>query len=89
VDILLDTFHAAFHANGGNAYIGRELPRYLREAGIKDIRVKVHVGTVNPGDEYRRTDLLSLLDVLPDKVIGSGVLTEEKLTGPRQAEQGR
>jgi hypothetical protein len=48
------------------------------------IRVKIHVGTINPG-EYRRTHLLSLLDVLHDKVISSGVLTEEQLSGHREA----
>jgi|SRR6516162_8315361 hypothetical protein len=60
---------------GGNAFIGRELTRYLRKGGIKNIRVKIHVGTVSPG-EYRRTRLLSLLDVLHEKVVHSGVLTE-------------
>jgi SAM-dependent methyltransferase len=81
---LLDAFHTAFHANGGNAYIGRELPSYLRDAGVKNIRVKIHVRTVNPG-EYRRTHLLSLLDVLRDKVIGSGILTEKELDAHREA----
>jgi hypothetical protein len=46
---LLDAFHTAFHANGGKAYIGRDLVGYLRGAGIKNIRVKIHVGTINPG----------------------------------------
>ena len=82
--ILLDAFHAAFHANGGNAFIGRELTRYLRDAGIKNIQTKIHTGTVNPG-EYRRTHLLSLLDVLHEKVIGSGVLTETQLSEHRAA----
>lgn len=82
--ILLDAFHSAFHASGGNAFIGRELPGYLRDAGIKNIRVKIHVGTVNPG-EYRRTHLLSLLDVMHDKLVGAGVLTEEQLTDHRNA----
>jgi ubiquinone/menaquinone biosynthesis C-methylase UbiE len=82
--ILIDAFHAAFHANGGNAYIGRTLPTYLRDAGIKNIRTKVHVGTVNPG-EYRRTHLLSLLDSLRDKVITSGVLSEKQLGEHRTA----
>jgi SAM-dependent methyltransferase len=82
--ILLDTFHAAFHANGGNAFIGRELTRCLRDVGIRNIRTKIHVGTVGPG-EYRRTHLLSLLDVLHDKVVGSGVLTETQLSEHRLA----
>ena len=81
---LLDAFHATIHANGGNAYIGRELAGYLRGADIKNIRVRIHVDTVNPG-EYRRTHLLSLLEVLHDKVIGTGVLTEKQLSNHREA----
>jgi hypothetical protein len=38
----------------------------------------------NPG-EYRRTHLLSLLEVLHDKVIGTGVLTEKQLSNHREA----
>jgi SAM-dependent methyltransferase len=82
--VLLDAFHSAFHANGGNAYVGRDLAGYLRGAGIKNIRVKIHVGTVNPG-EYRRTHLLSLLEVLRDKVVESGALTEKQLSDHREA----
>jgi SAM-dependent methyltransferase len=81
--VLLDAFHTAFHANGGNAYIGRELPGYLRDAGIRNVQVKVHAGTVNPR-EYRQTHLLSLLDVMHDKMVGSGVLTEQQLTDHRE-----
>ena len=81
---LLDAFHVAFHANGGNAYVGRELVGFLRNAGIRNIRVKIHVGTVSVG-EYRRTHLLSLLDVLHNKVIDSGVLTEKQLSDHRDA----
>jgi hypothetical protein len=63
---------------------GRELAGYLREAGIKNIQVKIHVDTVSPG-EYRRTHLLSLLDVLHDKVVNSGVLSETQLRTHRAA----
>jgi hypothetical protein len=82
--VLLDAFHAVVHANGGNAYIGRELAGYLRRADIKNIRVKIHAGIANTG-EYRRTHLLSLLEVLHDKVIGSGVLTGKQLSNHREA----
>ena len=81
---MLDAFHAVVHANGGNAYIGRELAGYLRRADIKNIRVKIHAGIANTG-EYRRTHLLSVLEVLRDKVIGSGVLTEKQLSNHREA----
>jgi ubiquinone/menaquinone biosynthesis C-methylase UbiE len=82
--ILLNAFHTTFHANGANAFIGRELTRYLREAGINNVRVKIHVGAVSPG-EYRRTHLLSLLDALHEKVVHSGVLTETQLSEHRAA----
>jgi len=82
--ILLNVFHVTFHANGGNAFIGRELAGYLRDAGIKNIRVKIHVGTAS-ASEYRRTHLLSLLDVLHDKIINSDALTETQLSEHRAA----
>ena len=81
---LLDAFHGAFHASGGNAYVGRELAGYLRSAGVKNIQVKIHVSAIKPG-EYRRTHLLSLLDVLHDKVISSGGLSKEQLSSHRKA----
>ena len=58
--------------------------QYLHGVGIKNVRTKIHVGTVSPG-EYRRTHLLSLLDVLHEKVIGSGLLTEAQLNKHRTA----
>ena len=64
--------------------IGRELPGYLRAEGIRNIRVKIHVSNVNLR-EYRRTHLLSLFEVLHDKVIGCGVLTERQLSNHREA----
>jgi hypothetical protein len=67
-----------------NAYVGRDLVGHLRAADIKNIRVKIHVGTVNPG-EYRRKNLLSLLEILDDKVIDCGVLTEKQLSNHREA----
>jgi SAM-dependent methyltransferase len=82
--ILLDAFHATFHTIGGNASIGRELPTYLRNAGVTNVGTKAHAAIVNPG-VHRRTRLLLLLDSLRDKVIGSGALSERELGEHRAA----
>jgi SAM-dependent methyltransferase len=76
--VLLDAFHTAFHANGGNAYIAEISPGICAARRSK----KIHVGTIKPG-EYRRAHLLSLLDVLHDKVIDADVLTEKQLSDHR------
>jgi hypothetical protein len=63
--------------------LASHLSSWLRDSVTRSTMAP-HVGTINPG-EYRRTHLLSLLDVLHDKVISSGVLTEEQLRSHRKA----
>ena len=77
-DALRDTFHAVFHANGGNGFIGRELRGMLLAHGIRDVEVKIDVHTPSLGD-YRRTHLLSLIDSLGDKVTALGAMDAEPL----------
>lgn len=83
-DILLDTFHTAYRANGGQVFIGRRLPELLRNAGLTEVRAEAHVGIAPPGG-YRRTHLLSLLEALRDKVVSLGLLTEVALDDHRQS----
>jgi hypothetical protein len=75
---LLDAFHAAFHAAGGDGFVGRRLPGFLAAAGVKDIDVRVSVATPPVGD-YRRTHLVSLIESVRDKVIAKGILSETAL----------
>jgi SAM-dependent methyltransferase len=83
-DILLNAFHAVFHAGGGDGFVGRRLPVLLHAAGVRNIQTKVTVETPPPGD-YRRTHLLSLIDSVRDKVIANGVLDEAQLKEHREA----
>jgi ubiquinone/menaquinone biosynthesis C-methylase UbiE len=83
-DILMETYHSAFHANGGHVFFGRRLPELLRFAGLEDVQYKVHVETVQPL-AYRRKHLLALLDSLHDKVISLGLLTDKELTAHKNS----
>lgn len=83
-DILLNAFHSVFHAGGGDGFVGRRLPVFLRAADVTNIQIKVTVATPPVGD-YRRTHLLSLIDSIRDKVIANGVLNEAKLNEHREA----
>jgi ubiquinone/menaquinone biosynthesis C-methylase UbiE len=82
-DTLLQTFHAAFRASGGNVYIGRRLPELLRAAGLENVQYKVHVDVAMRGG-YRRTHLLTLLDSLREQVTKLGQQTEHELARHRQ-----
>jgi hypothetical protein len=84
---LRDAFFAAFHANGGDLFLGRRLPGLLRAVGVEDVQVKVHVDVVRPGS-HRRTHLFSLLDSLHDKIILHGLLSERELAIHREALRG-
>ena len=82
--VLRDAFLAVYQANGGDPFIGRRLPDYLRSAAVSNIQVKVHVDAAVSGD-YRRTHLLSLLDSIRDDVISAGLLTANELTKHSEA----
>jgi len=77
-DALRDAFHAVFHANGGNGFIGRELRGMLLAIGIRDVEVKIDVHTPALGD-YRRTHLLALIDSLGNKVTALGTMDAQTL----------
>jgi|SRR5665213_215187 len=83
-DILLNAFHTAFHAGGGDGFVGRRLPVLLRAAGVQNIQIKVTVETPILGD-YRRTHLISLIDSVRDKIIARGLLKETELNEHREA----
>jgi SAM-dependent methyltransferase len=82
-DILYRVFHAAFHAGGGDGFIGRRLVNYLRNAGLEEVEFKIHVDIVPRG--YRHTHLLALIESLHDKIIGLGLLAEDELRRHKSA----
>ena len=83
-DALLNAFHTAFHAGGGDGFVGRRLPVLLRAAGVQNIRIRVTVETPQLGD-YRRSHLIALIDSVRDKIITKGSLKETELNQHREA----
>jgi SAM-dependent methyltransferase len=81
---LRDAFFATYAANGGDVFIGRRLPHYLKAAGAQNIEVKVHVDAPAAGD-YRRKHLLSIVDSIADKVVDMKIFTAAELQRHREA----
>jgi trans-aconitate methyltransferase len=79
-DILLSNWNEAFHATGGDEFVGRSLGGRLRSAGAVNVQMKVHAEVAQIG-EYRRTHLLSLIEAMYDLVQASGRLAETELRG--------
>lgn len=77
-NLLLSIWNDAFHAAGGNEFVGRSLGSLLRSAGAENIEMKVSVEVAQIG-EYRRTHLLALLGSMRDLVVRSGRITETEL----------
>lgn len=81
---LLEVFHGAFRAGGGDPFIGRRLPALLRDAGVEGVETHVEAHVPQPG-EYRRTHLLALLESIRTRVVAAGLMDEETLDGHRDA----
>jgi SAM-dependent methyltransferase len=73
--ILLGAYGDAFQTNGGNGATGRSLPWLLRCAGAENIQTKVHARSVDVGD-IRRTHHVSLLEVMQEKILALGWISE-------------
>jgi ubiquinone/menaquinone biosynthesis C-methylase UbiE len=72
---LIHLFVSYTERNGMDLFIGRKLPRLLRDAGLLDIRTKsiVHV---HPPQDPRRTLLLDFAENLREKLIAQNFITE-------------
>jgi ubiquinone/menaquinone biosynthesis C-methylase UbiE len=81
---LLALWNAAFHATGGNEFVGRSLAHRLQSIGAQDVKMKVHVEATQVG-EYRRTHLLSLIESMRDHILASGQIAEVELRGQMSA----
>jgi SAM-dependent methyltransferase len=77
-NLLLGIWNDAFHATGGNEFVGRSLARLLLLAGAESVQMKAHVEVAQIG-EYRRTHLLSLIESMHDRVLDSGRLNKAEL----------
>ena len=66
------------------APLAASLPELLRAQGVQRVGVKVHVKTI-AADEPRSMHLLSLLDVMQDKVLAHTRISETDLAAHKQA----
>ena len=77
-NVLFSIWRDAFHAAGGNLFIGRSLARLLRSAGAENVQICAHADFPQVG-EYQRTHLLSLVESTPDLMLRSGRLNAMEL----------
>lgn len=74
-DALNDAYRSAVRATNGDGTTGRMLPTLLRQAGVTDVRTKVHCRAVEVGDR-RRTHRLGILDVAKPRILAAGLMSE-------------
>jgi SAM-dependent methyltransferase len=72
---LLDAYSSA---NGIDLYVGRRLPRLLREAGLRDVRVTPLVHVYPPGNA-RRTIMLDFVENLSERLRAEKLVAEQEL----------
>jgi SAM-dependent methyltransferase len=78
---LLDAYS---RSNGVDLFIGRKLPRLLREAGLVDVQVNplVHV---YPAGHGRRSILVDFVENLGDRLIDGNFIQREQLESMKTA----
>jgi SAM-dependent methyltransferase len=81
--ILNEAFREAVRPTNGEGATGRTLPWLLRDAGARDVKVKVHVRALEVGDP-RRTHRLGLLDVTKPRILATGKLSEAEFDAHRR-----
>lgn len=72
---LIDLFVIYTERNGMDLFIGRKLPRLLRNAGLLDIRTKAIVHVHTPEDP-RRTLVLDFAENLRERLLAQNFITE-------------
>jgi hypothetical protein len=64
--------------NGIDPFIGRKLPRLLREAGVEDVQVNPLIHVYPPGHP-RRSIILDFAENLTERVLAENLIGERKL----------
>jgi hypothetical protein len=75
---LVDLFVRYSERNGIDPYIGRRVPRLLRDAGIADVAINPLVAVYPPG-HGRRSILLDFADNLSDRLIDERLVSDAEL----------
>ena len=83
---LVDLLVTYSKKNGIDPFIGRKLPRLLREAGLVDIRVKPLIHVYPPG-HARRNILLDFAENLSGRVLAENLVDERQLNDLKMALQ--
>ncbi len=73
---LVELFVNYTSGNGIDLFIGRRLPRLLREAGLEDVRVNPIVHVHPPGDP-RRHLLLDFAENLGERILAENLIAEQ------------
>jgi SAM-dependent methyltransferase len=76
---LVELVEVYSESNGIDPFIGRKLPRLLREAGLIDIQVNPIVHVYPPG-HGRRSILLDFAENLSDRILAQELISETELT---------
>jgi ubiquinone/menaquinone biosynthesis C-methylase UbiE len=81
---LVDLFVTYSEKNGIDPFIGRKVPRLLREAGLDDIGVNplIHV---DPPGHGRRNVLLEFAENLSERILAQELMREHELTDLKRA----
>lgn len=81
---LVNVLNIFSEKNGNDLFIGRKLPRMLREAGLVDIRVRP-IFHAHPLGDPRRTLLLTFADNLRERLLSQKLIGEEDLDAMKDA----
>ena len=73
-----------FEKNGIDPFIGRKLPRLLREAGLENVRVNPLVHVFPPG-HGRRCLLLDFAENLSERILAQQLMGEREFTDLKRA----
>jgi SAM-dependent methyltransferase len=79
----LQLFTAVNEKNGSDYYLGRRLPRLLRDAGLLDIHVHPIVHVHPPGDP-RRHLVVEFVDNFHDRIMSLDLISEDDLRDLKQ-----
>lgn len=83
-DTFVELFVTQSAKSGVDPFVGRRLPRFLRSAGLMDVRVRGIVHVHAPADPARHL-LLTFADNLKERILAQEIMDEEAFTELREA----
>ena len=83
----LELLEAYSRSNGIDLFVGRRLPRLLREAGLRDVRVTPLIHVYPPG-HGRRTIMFDFVENLSERLLAQKLIAERELDDLKSALKG-